>query len=154
MAKMRKYDALVACDVPAYGWVNDIEAETPEQAIEIATHEFDDVLLEMEWDNSHSSRIVHISDITDSNGEIVREDIDIAKTQAYLLSPDMARLHNAAPKLRETVVALLKWAEFMGGWDAPCWEMARSALELSQPRLPTQPAQEPAQSDFHNKAFC
>lgn len=37
-----------------------------------------------------------------------------------------ARLIKHAPDMAEALRALFAWADIMGGWDAPCWERARS----------------------------
>lgn len=41
---------------------------------------------------------------------------------------DCARLIAMAPRLRAALTALLRWADQLGGWDAPCWDDARSAV--------------------------
>ena len=55
-----------------------------------------------------------------TNGEIVRrpEEDDIAA----------ARLIAAAPKMRDALQALVQWARYPGGWDAPCWQEAERVL--------------------------
>ena len=39
-----------------------------------------------------------------------------------------ALLYAAAPDLLAAGKALEAWAEYMGGWDAPCWGKLRAAI--------------------------
>ena len=54
------------------------------------------------------------------NGEIVQllDEDDIAA----------ARLIATAPKMRGALQALVQWARYAGGWDAPCWQEAERVL--------------------------
>ena len=50
-----------------------------------------------------------------------------------------ARLTIAAPKMRSTLWALVQWARYTGGWDAPCWREAEGLLaEVAGAQAPTE----------------
>ena len=93
---MKTYDILFACDVACYG-SEEIEAETPEQALAIAlnTDMVDDVLLEAQWDSSTGQRIVSIEDGT----ETVIEDVAIDTTDGWSKA---ARYADALRKIAST----------------------------------------------------
>lgn len=40
-----------------------------------------------------------------------------------------SRLQVAAPKLRDTLIALWEWRAQQGGYEAPCWTRARALLD-------------------------
>ena len=45
-----------------------------------------------------------------------------------------ARLVATSPKLVECLQELLEWREYMGGWEAPCWERAEQLVaDLTAP---------------------
>ena len=39
-----------------------------------------------------------------------------------------ARLIAKAPEMREVIGKLVEWAEYMGGWENPVWDKARTVL--------------------------
>jgi hypothetical protein len=39
-----------------------------------------------------------------------------------------AKLIAIAPQMHRTLQALVRWAGYTGGWDAPCWEDAERVL--------------------------
>lgn len=43
-----------------------------------------------------------------------------------------ARLIAAAPLLRQALADLVEWSAIMGGWDSPCWDRARAALDATR----------------------
>lgn len=43
-----------------------------------------------------------------------------------------ARLIAAAPELLAALKALVEWAAFTGGWEAPCWDDARAAIKKAE----------------------
>ena len=45
---------------------------------------------------------------------------------------DNARLIASAPLLRKALSDLVEWSAIMGGWDSPCWDRARSALDATR----------------------
>ena len=49
------------------------------------------------------------------------------------------RLIEHAPEMADALDRLLRWAEQMGGWDAPCWEHARSVLVRAIGSYPDEP---------------
>jgi hypothetical protein len=43
-----------------------------------------------------------------------------------------AYLCAASPEMLYTLEELVKWAEFMGGWDSPVWDRAKAAIKLAR----------------------
>jgi hypothetical protein len=53
----------------------------------------------------------------------------------HLVAGTLIQLAGAAPGIIEVLDRLLRWAEQMGGWEAPCWVAARDLRErLATPR--------------------
>ena len=80
-----EYQALVAIDVPHYGYV-DVEAESDAEALTLVKAEARDAPSNAEWDSAHSLRIVHIEN--DSTGETFAEDLELGDPMAYHLTED------------------------------------------------------------------
>ena len=103
------YEALVAIDVPHYGWVN-IEAASEAGALTLVKAEARDAPSHAEWDNAHSLRIIHIENGV--TGDTFAEDIELGGPMAHLLSEKEDRLFRAGPDLLAALEGCLDRLEF------------------------------------------
>lgn len=98
---MKTYTALFALDVPHYG-TEDIEADTAEQAIEIAKHlDPVDLVNDPDWSHSVCARIVSITD--DAEDHNVAEDIALDDTFLRSGGEPARLLCEAAPQMLEAL---------------------------------------------------
>jgi hypothetical protein len=52
----------------------------------------------------------------------------------HLVAGALIQLAAAAPRIIDGLDQLLRWAEHMGGWDAPCWAAARALRDTLAPK--------------------
>ena len=66
------------------------------------------------------------------SGDLIKSgDGNVACVLSDNPNPD-ALLIAAAPLLRQALADLVEWSAIMGGWDSPCWDRARSALDATR----------------------
>ena len=66
------------------------------------------------------------------SGDLIKSgDGNVACVLSDNPNPD-ALLIAAAPLLRQALADWVEWSAIMGGWDSPCWDRARSALDATR----------------------
>jgi hypothetical protein len=63
--------------------------------------------------------------------------LDDTHDNDHLVAGTLIQLAAAAPQMIEVLGQLLRWAEQMGGWEAPCWARAKALHETLSPRAAT-----------------
>ena len=67
------------------------------------------------------------------SGDLIKSgDGNVACVLSDNPNPD-ALLISGAPRLRKALADLVEWSAIMGGWDSPCWDRARAALDATRP---------------------
>jgi hypothetical protein len=106
----------------------EVEAETPEQAVELAKGEVEAAHFEIPEDGAEPIQDSYEAfAVEDDEGE------EVLTLPQKSYSDVAAAITGAdAEQLREVLGELLEWAAHTGGWDAPCWTRAKELFEAAR----------------------